>query len=545
METYRATDGAATVLENARIYTMDHDLPQAEAIAWRDGVIISVGRLEAVRQAAGPGARRVDAGGRAVIPGLIDAHIHFLSYSRSLLKVDLDGAASKQEAVARVAEKVRDAQPGRWVLGGGWNHHNWSPPDFPTKEDLNRIAPDNPVIMDRKDLHSCWLNSLALRRAGITRDTPDPPGAAIGRDAAGEPNGLLFESATHLAHGAVDEPRDEPVELLRGGMRALSAMGLVGLHAPEGPEVFGALQSLDTGGELALRVVYLLTYARLDEAIGIGLKAGFGSERLRVGQVKIFSDGSLGSITAEMLEPYEGHPGDLGIGTIPQDELESAIIRAAGAGIPSAVHAIGDAANRRVLNAFAKAREREREQPEHALPLVHRIEHAQLLHPADIPRFASLGVVASMQPIHATSDMFAADRLWGARARYGYAWRSVLAAGGLVAFGSDAPVETPDPFKGIHAAVTRQNARNEPPGGWYPEERLTVEEAVRAYTEAAARSAPYLPGVTGTLTRGSVADMLVLDRDIFQVEPEELEQAHALATIVGGRATHDAGSLLG
>ncbi|MEO6457041.1 MAG: amidohydrolase family protein, partial [Chloroflexia bacterium] len=254
------------------------------------------------------------------------------------------------------------------------------------------------------------------------------------------------------------------------------------------------------------------------------------------GPVKIFSDGSLGSMTAQMLDPYEGHPNNKGISTIPQDELEEAIRKASEAGIPSAIHAIGDAANRRVLDAFEKA----------GSPngLLHRIEHVQHLHPDDIPRFGKLGVVASMQPIHATSDMQPADRLLGERARYGYAWRSLLDTGALLAFGSDAPVETPNPFAGIHAAVTRQDENDLPEGGWYPEERLTVEEAVRAYTEGAARSAPYLPGVTGTLNIGAVADFLVLEQDIFSVEPGEIKGVKPLATMIGGDAIYDPDGVL-
>ncbi len=553
-----------TIIENARVYTMDGDLPHAEALAIRRGLIIAVGRREEVVSAvAGGQVRRVDAGGRAVIPGLIDAHIHFLSYSHSIRKLGLDGVKSKEDVLARVAERVRETAPGRWIQGGGWNNNLWSPPDFPTRHDLDRVAPHNPVLLDRKDLHSCWANSLALQRAGITRDTPDPPGAQIGRDGDGEPNGLFFESATALVRRAVDEQAEDTIEVMRHGLKALASMGLTGFHNCEGSDAFSALQELDALGELTLRVVMLLPYNGLAEAIKLGLKTGFGSERLRIGPVKIFSDGSLGSLTAEMLEPYEGQPDNKGIGTIPQAELEAAIMQAAAAGIPAAVHAIGDAANRRVLDAFQKARERGngdqgsgiRDQgsganllapdlpdPRSLIPdpyLLHRIEHAQLLHPDDISRFGRLGVVASMQPLHATSDMWVADRLWGKRARYSYAWRSLLDAGALLAFGSDAPVETPNPFAGIHAAVTRQDAEDMPEGGWYPEERLTVGEAVRAYTVGAVWSAPYLPGVTGTLSPGSVADLVLLDRDIFAVHPSEIKDARALATLVGGVATHD------
>jgi predicted amidohydrolase YtcJ len=524
------------IIENARIYTMDRDLPVVEALAWRDGRIVAVGDRGSVGQ-----VRRVDLGGRAVIPGLIDAHIHFLSYSRSLTRIELDGVRSKEEAVAMVAARAREVGPGRWILGGGWNNNLWSPPDFPTREEIDRAAPGNPVLLDRKDLHSCWVNSAALRLAGIARDTPDPPGAAIGRDVDGEPDGMLYESAVRLAREAVDEPPPDDVAVMRRGMKLLASMGITGIHDCEGPDAFRALQEIEAAGELGLRVVMLLPYGGLNEAIRLGMRTGFGSDRLAIGPVKIFSDGSLGSRTAEMLEPYEGEADYRGIGTIPQEEMEEAVARAAAAGIPSAIHAIGDAANRRVLDAFRKAREAEEARP--GGPLLHRIEHVQLLHPDDIPRFASLGVVASMQPLHATSDMHAADRLWGRRARYGYAWRSLLDAGALVAFGSDAPVETPNPFAGIHAAVTRQDGESLPEGGWYPEERLSVEEAVRAYTESAARSAPYLRGVRGTLTMGSAADLLVLDRDIFAIPPSEIKDARPLVTLVGGRATYDPGGL--
>jgi predicted amidohydrolase YtcJ len=330
---------------------------------------------------------------------------------------------------------------------------------------------------------------------------------------------------------------------MRDAFKVLTSMGLVGFHSPEGPDAFHALQELDTLGELKMRVVHLLAYYRLEETIRVGLRTGFGSERLRTGPVKIFSDGSLGSMTAQMLEPFEGTTNNYGIGTIPQEEMESAIIRAAEAGIPCAIHAIGDAANRRVLDAFEKAQA----QITRPLPpnIPHRIEHAQLVHPDDIPRFAELGVVASMQPLHATSDMHAADRLWGARSRYGYAWRSLLDAEAHLAFGSDAPVESPNSFLGIHAAVTRQDADDQPEGGWYPEERLTVEEAVRAYTEWAALSAPYLPGVTGTLSPGSAADLLLLDRDIFTVDPSEIKDACPLVTIIGGEAIFDPEGMFG
>ncbi len=525
------------IIENARIYTMDREVPHASAIAIEDGRIVMVGSKEDMSLMPGK-ARRIDLGGRAVIPGLIDAHIHFLEYSRSLARVDLNGAASKEDVLTKVAAKAKELGPGRWILGGGWNNNLWSPPDYPTRHDLDRVSPHNPVLLDRKDLHSCWVNSLAMTRTGVTRDTTDPPGAFIGRDDAGEPNGMFYESAVALARAAVDEPPESALTAMQRGLGVLARMGLVGFHDCEGPDALSAFEQLDAHDALTLRVVILLAYNHLRESIAVGLRTGFGSDRLRLGPVKIFSDGSLGSSTAQMLASFEGQPHNCGIATVPQNEMEEAIVMAARAGIPSAIHAIGDAANRRVLDAFAKAKDILGPQPE-GTRLVNRIEHAQLLHPDDIPRFAQLGVVASMQPLHATSDMHAADRLWGARSRYGYAWKSVLDAGGLLAFGSDAPVETPDPFLGIHAAVTRQDLNDQPPQGWYPEECLTVEEAVRAYTEGAARSCPYLPNVTGMLTPGSVADLLVLDRDIFNIDPQEIKHAKPFVTMMAGHAVVD------
>lgn len=546
-------DTQATIIENARIYTLDHANPGATALAWRNGRIAAVGTPEEMRAAVGD-AVSIDLGGATVIPGLIDAHIHCLAYSQSLQRVNLDGITSKDEALRVVAEKVAQSKPGEWVVGGGWNNNLWSPPTFPTKEELDRIAPHNPVYLDRKDLHSCWVNSKAVEAAGITRDTPVPPGSAIGKDEAGEPNGLFYESAVALMRRAIKEPAQNPIDVMREGMKALSALGLVGLHNAQGQDrqadsegqaAFRALQDLDRAGELPMRVVIMIPHYDLQSVIAYGLRTGFGTERLRIGPVKMFSDGSLGSMTAELLAPYEGRPGYTGIRTIPQGEIEESLLAATAAGIPSAIHAIGDAANRRVLDAFKKARELEAAMNDGRTTLVHRIEHAQLLSPEDVARFAALGVAASMQPLHATSDMHAADRLWGERSRYAYAWRSLLDSGAVLAFGSDAPVEVPDPFAGIHAAVTRQDANDQPPGGWYPEERLTVEEALRAYTEGAARSAPYLPGVTGTLCPGSVADMLVLEHDIFAVDLSEIKNMRPLATLVGGEPTHDPQSIFG
>ncbi len=535
-----------TILYNVRAYTMDPATPQAEALAWRGERLLAVGSRTAVAATAGPGARMVDGGGRIVLPGLIDAHIHFMWYAWGLLRVDLEGVPSLGAALQRVEDRVATLEPGAWVRGSGWNNNLWQPNGFPTRTDLDRVTGDHPAVMTRKDGHSIWVNSAALHMAGIDHATVDPAGGRIGRDATGTPDGLLYEGAAmDLVYRLVpDESAAEQADAVRRGLAAVAAAGLTGFHDIEDAATFHTFQELAAAGALPVRVVMLLALATLDASLAAGLRSGFGNTRLRIGPLKIFSDGSLGSQTAEMLAPFAGSAANCGVQTVAQDAMEAAILAAARAGIPSAIHAIGDAANRRVLDAFARARQVELgDLPRPHGPEVdgysryalrHRIEHAQLVDPADWPRFRELGVIASMQPIHATSDMEAADRLWGARAGRGaYAWHSLQAAGARLAFGSDCPVETFDPLLGIHAAVTRQNTAHEPPGGWYPAERLSVADAVRAYTHGAAYAAG-TESWQGTLTPGKVADLILLDHDPFTEDPTTLPQTRVTATLVGG-----------
>jgi len=535
-----------TVLHNVRVCTMNPQQPEADALAWRGDRILAVGAEADVRAAAGNDARLVDGWGRTVLPGLIDSHIHFMGYATGLLRVDLEGVPSLGEALERVAERSATTQPGDWVRGGGWNNNLWRPNGFPDRADLDRVTGDRPAVMTRKDGHSSWVNSAALAAGGVTRETPDPPGARIGRDASGEPDGMLYEwAAIDLVHRHMpDEAEAERAGAVRQALHNAAAAGLTGFHDIEGPEAFTAFQRLSEAGDLPLRVFMLLALDSLMEGIELGLRTGFGNDRLRLGQVKIFSDGSLGSQTAQMLAPFEGTTDNYGVETISQDDLERALLAAGKAGIGVAVHAIGDAANRRVLDAFARARREESgldtlpigpDADGYALyPLRHRIEHAQLVDPADWHRFRELGVIASMQPIHATSDMEAADRLWGERAARGaYAWRTLGRAGARLAFGSDCPVESFDPLLGIHAAVTRRTPAGEPPEGWHAEECLDVTQAVRAYTVGAA----YASGeeeLKGSLVPGKLADMVLLDRDIFACDPQDIPKTRVTTTIVGG-----------
>jgi predicted amidohydrolase YtcJ len=525
---------------NGALYTMDEARPRAEALFAAGGRLVHVGTNEEVRALAArwPACRALDLEGRCVLPGFTDSHIHFLNLGLALDRVDLSGVASLETVLERIGAAARgsEARGGTaWVHGGGWDHSLWPGQRFPDKTLLDRVARHAPVALRRKDGHMAWLNSAALAAASIRRDTPDPPGGRVGRDADGEPNGLLFEAAMALVDRTIPEPGAAEAEgAIRRAMAHVHRLGVTGIHVPEGPLAFGAFQRLEARGDLKLRVCMMLAHDQLDAALATGLRSRFGGDRLRVGPLKIFADGSLGSETAAMLEPFEGSSTNRGILRLPEAELASAVERAARGGIGCAVHAIGDRANRIVLDAFQVTRAAW--QP---AGLRQRIEHVQVLHPDDLARLAGLGVIASMQPIHCTQDMDLVDRLWGARGRYAYAFRSLLAGGARLAFGSDAPVETPDPLAGLYAAVSRRRADGRPPGGWYPEERLSVTQAVHAYTLGAAYAAG-AEAEGGSLTPGKHADLVVLSKDIMAAPAAALLAARVTHTVVAGEVVYAA-----
>ncbi len=519
------------VLHDGIVHTLAS--PQTvSAVAVSGDTLVALGSDQDMRALAGTATRVIDLGGRCVVPGLIDAHVHLSWFGLSLLHVRLDGATSLHECVQRVSHTLAAGlQPGQWLRGSGWNHDDWTHPRFPDRLALDSVAPANPVILTRKDGHSIWVNTLALTVAGVSAATEDPAGGTIDRDpATGEPTGILRENAMQLVERMV--PRPGPAELEQALLLAQEqalATGLTGVHTMEGPDVFAALQRLDTQGKLVLRVCQAIAKDHLDEAIGLGLRSGFGNNRLRIGGVKLFADGSLGSATAALLDDYAGAPGQRGVVTLPKEEMRALVRRASAAGIAPVIHAIGDRANRDVLDVFEEALSAG-VSPE----LRFRIEHVQLLHPDDIARFARLGVIASMQPTHCTSDRYMAMRLWGERSRYAYAWRSLLQSGAALAFGSDCPVETISPLAGIHAAATRQRAAepNSPP--WYAQECLAPEDALRAFTLGAA----YASGeerIKGSLAPGKLADMTVLSRDILAIRPQEIVSCAVDMTIAGGQ----------
>jgi predicted amidohydrolase YtcJ len=524
---------ADLVVYNGKIYTMDRASPQVRAVAIVGNRIAAVGDNAQVISLLGPGGEAVDLGGRTVVPGLTDCHIHFVEYALRLTRIDLTGIVSRAEAIRRVAERAQMARPGEWLLGGGWDRNLWEDPGFPTKGDLDPVAPHNPVALSSKDGHSLWVNSLALARAGITAETPSPPGGEIERlPETGEPTGILKENAEDLVERVIEKPSPEAIQAaLRVAMANAQRAGLTGIHDCEGERAFAAFQELSKKGELGLRVLMHVPVDNLDHAIGLGLRTGFGGGKLRVGGVKMFADGALGSRTAAMLAPYDDEPLNSGIVVTSKEEMRALVRKASRAGISAAIHAIGDRANRDVLDVLEESH-----RSGEGMNLRHRIEHVQLLHPADIPRLAKLGVIASMQPIHATSDMEMVNRHWGEeRGQGAYAWRSLLNASTVLAFGSDCPVETLDPLAGIHAAVTRRRADGSPgPEGWHPEQRITVEDAVRAYTVGAA----YASGEEqekGSITPGKLADLVVLSQDIFAIPPMAILETEVEATILDGR----------
>ncbi len=465
------------------------------------------------------------------MPGLTDSHVHFQWYAQALQGVDVE-TATLVEAQTRVRARAGESAPGRWITGSGWNHNLWGDGSLPDRFPLDSAAPRNPVSLEAKSGHALWVNSLALEKAGIRRDTGDPPGGRIVRGADGAPSGVLLENAMRLVQAVI--PRPSASELARMMARAQGEahrLGLTGIHDFDSTLAFESFQELAGTGSLALRVVKGIPHEMLPQAVALGLRTGFGDEMLQLGAVKMFADGALGPQTAWMLAPYEGST-STGVPTLTEVELFEDIRRANSAGLACAVHAIGDAACRAVVSAFERAGS---QSAAFASPVRNRIEHAQLLHPDDLPRLARLSIVASMQPLHATSDMVIADRHWGARCESAYAWRSLLDSGAVLAFGSDCPVEILDPLAGIHAAVTRRRADGSPgPEGWRPRQKISVGEAVRGYTLGAAHAAGREREL-GSIAPGKRADLTILEQDIFSIPPQEIRSVAVSATIIAGR----------
>ena len=518
------------LLTNARIYTMDPRQPEASAL------VIRGGKIEGVL--TGPEAENpevlgkfLDLDSRVLLPGLIDSHLHLRQYAETLQQIDCE-TETRQECLQRVAARAAKTPPGEWILGHGWNHNTWAG-KYGTAADLDQIAPDNPVYLTGKSLHVSWANTAAITAAGIGEVTINPVGGTIQRDENGEPTGIMFEKAVKLIEDIIPNPSlEKTAKNLLIAQNALWKLGLTGVHDFDRELCIQALQDLVDRDQLRLRTLKSIPKEFLEEAIELGYQTGKGSDWLWFGGVKLFADGALGPKTAAMLAPFEESEDNRGMLMLSEEELVSLGSKAAAGELSLSIHAIGDLANRTVLNALEKIREVEKEGGYDPLP--HRIEHLQLLDPADVPRLAELGITASMQPIHATSDMAIANQYWGKRAAFGYAPKLQLESGARVIFGSDAPVESPNPFWGIHAAVTRRNGDGAPgPEGWYPEARLGIQQALEGYTVSPAAAAGK-PGVQGLLSHGSWADLIVLDTDPFHCSEDELREIKPVGTMVNG-----------
>lgn len=521
----------ADLLVTGRIHTMDATRPSARAMAvWRGRIVALDDDALALR---GPRTEVLSA--PCIIPGLHDAHLHFLMLGTSLSRVDLFEVPSLDEALRRVAEHARGLAPRAWILGRGWKQDLWPDRRFPTAGDLDRVTGEHPALLRDKSGHAAWANSKALQLAGIDSYTADPPGGLIGRDEHHRPTGILFEEAAWGIQRVIPEPTaDQRIDAVQAAQSAALATGLTCVQCMDGLESIRAVQGLAARGGLRLRVVHHFHTEVLDRLDSLGLRPGFGDRLARLGNLKLFADGALGPRTAWMLEPYEGEPENRGVATIEPAELRESIARASRLGFASCTHAIGDRACREVLDAIAAVRADEAAAGIAPDARRHRIEHVQVLHPDDLPRLAELSVIASMQPIHATQDIDLVDRYWGARGAYAYAFRRLLEAGTRLAFGSDAPVEDVNPFVGLHAVVTRRRADGTPSeAGWYPDQRLTVTEALAGFTHGAAHSAG-LETELGRLMPGMLADFLLMDEDPHEVEPMRLRELRPRETWVGG-----------
>jgi len=524
------------ILHNGDIETLTGQ-GRVEAVAIQGGRFLATGSSAEILRLATVGTRTINLNRKPVIPGLIDAHVHWQKFAESLHSVRLYDARSRHEAVARVAERAQTAPPGQWIYGFGWSNFDWDDPRFPAAADLDTVSPHNPVYLLARSAHAAWVNSAALRLAGVDRDARVPEGSEILRDPNGEPTGVLLEwDAMRLVERAAPPLTSQDIAgQMRTAQRAALALGITGIHDFDDQECLSALQILREGGELDLRVVKNINRKYLDSLLHLGLRSGFGDDWLRLGAFKLFADGALGPHTAAMIAPYEGEPNNYGIVVTDKEDMREMVSRASANGFASTIHAIGDRAVHDVLDVFESVRAEEAARGESWQSRRHRVEHVQTIAASDTNRLAELSLIASMQPIHATSDYEMADAGWGPdRVSRAYHPRMQLDQGVVVAFGSDAPVDQINPLAGIHAAVTRRRRDGSPgPEGWTPAAKVTVQEALHGFTTGAAY-AGRMEQVQGRIAPGFLADMVVLDRDLFDIPPDEIVDTTVIATMVGG-----------
>ena len=529
------------IILNAVVHTMDPQRPLAEAVAISGDRVAAVGRSAEIKKLAGSGTRTLDARGQLVLPGFNDAHVHFLSGGFQLSSVDLRDAATPQEFAERIRKFAATLPPGKWMTGGDWDHERWPTNSLPTRELIDAATPATPVFVSRLDGHMALANSLALKLAGLTRDTPDPDGGLIVRDPkTGEPTGVLKDAAMGFVSRKIPAATfEEKLAAARAATAHAARLGVTSVTDMSAGADVGVYQELLRRAELKTRIYAIAPLPQWEKLAQTGVRAAFGGDMLRVGGLKGFSDGSLGSTTALFFEPYSDAPETRGLPgdeMFPEGAMFQRVLDADRAGLQVMIHAIGDRANDQILQIFEQVNSRNGSRDRRF-----RVEHAQHLRTRDIPRFARANVIASMQPYHCADDgRWAEKRIGPARAKGTYAFRSLLDAGATLAFGSDWTVAPLDPLTGVAAAVTRRTLDGKHPGGWVPEQKITVEETVRAYTVGSAY-AEFANDVKGTLSPGKLADLVMLDQDIFKLPPTEIETARVRLTIVDGRVVYEAG----
>jgi predicted amidohydrolase YtcJ len=544
-----AIEKADLIMFNGNVITIDTEMPQAEAIAIKEGRILAVGTNKEIEKYKGDDTKTIDLQDKTVLPGLIDAHMHFPLLGLRLKQLYLDNTKSAQEAIDVISKEVAKAQPGEWISGRGWHTVYWNTTEYPDNRGLNKIAPDNPVFLVGMATHAAWVNEKALQIAGITKDTPNPPGGEIVKNpATGEPTGILLEKAMDLVikhipsdkyfSTFVEDVKEENIKL---SIQTALKLGLTEVHDPGvGYSIIKVYKELLDKGELNLRLYVMFRVPDggkiLDEYIAHPPQIGLGNHKLTLRCIKVFVDGALGARGAAMIEPYSDNPDNKGMIRNDEEQIYQVVSKSMRAGYQVAMHAIGDYGNRIALNGIERAL-KDVPTENHRM----RIEHAQILSLEDIPRFAQLGIVASMQPIHCTMDMgFTELRVGPERVKGAYDWKSLLDSGVIIAGGSDVPafpVYYSNPLWGIYAAVTRQDNNGNPPGGWHPEQKLSRMDAIKMYTINAAYAA-FEEDIKGSLTPGKLADVTVVSKDILSIPEREIVDTEVLMTIVGGKIVY-------
>jgi predicted amidohydrolase YtcJ len=531
---------ADLIITNAKIWTVDKSCPMAQAVAILGDRIVAVGPSAEVDAWRGPDTHVVDAGGKLLLPGFNDAHVHFVSGGMQLTNVQLNDASSPQEFARRIGERAKVTAKGEWILGGNWDETKWNPPNMPTKELIDALTPDTPVFVSRYDGHMGLANSVASRLAGITRDTPDPPGGTVVRDAQGNPTGALKDAATDYIDKVIPPlTHDQRLKIVKRALAYAASVGVTSVqHMDPDYADLAVYSELERRGELTTRIYAAPLITQVDDQAKLGIGHAFGGPYLRIGALKAFADGSLGSGTAYFYEPFLNQGKNRGLLSDemhPVSLMRDRYMKADAAGLQICTHAIGDEGISTILDLYSEVIKAHGDADRRL-----RIEHAQHMAAKDFERFAQLHVIASVQPYHAIDDgRFAEAHIGHDRASRTYAFRTFLNHGVRLAFGTDWEVAPLDPLLTVYAAVTRATLDGKNPNGWFPEQKLSVAEAIEAYTMGSAY-AEFQEKEKGSIIPGKLADMVLLSDDIFSIVPEKIRDVRVLKTFVGGRLVFDA-----